>query len=224
MNINTKEYWEERFATGHWESRDGRNQTRGFAKAQIHYIKRALPGWRGGSLLDFGCGTGDAFPLYLDAFRGANLIGSDISSAAIEKCRRDYGTIANFIVGIEKDIPSVDLIVVSNVLEHLTDYESVARTLVAKCADLFITVPFREYIPDGPKHEHVNRFDENSFQGLNVIERNAFECPGWSEYGVDLWKNVYLKNLLRPIFFKPIRRRRLQIIYHIRGARAGMKV
>lgn len=38
-NINTKQYWEERFMTGDWESKGGENQTKQFAESQIKYIE-----------------------------------------------------------------------------------------------------------------------------------------------------------------------------------------
>lgn len=95
MNINTKNYWENRFATGDWEDKLGRNQTRQFAETQKQYLKIA-PGFSG-TLLDFGCGLGDAMPIYRTAYPHASLIGMDISEAACRKCKEKYGSFAHFL-------------------------------------------------------------------------------------------------------------------------------
>ena len=53
--------------------------------------------------------------------------------------------------------PDADIIVTSNVLEHLEDYLEVARTLLARCGRLFIAMPYREQPMD---REHVRSCDE----------------------------------------------------------------
>ena len=61
-NINTKEYWEKRFSTGDWEKSKGKTQTEDFAKSQVKYLNISKN--FSGTILDFGCGLGDAFPVY----------------------------------------------------------------------------------------------------------------------------------------------------------------
>src|ERR1035437_8072308 len=124
MQINSKEYWEARFSLGDWEDRGGREQTKVFTQTQRMHLK--LPPAFSGTLLDFGCGLGDAMPLHHAAYPNATLIGVDVSGAAIAKCITEYGRIAKYIEGDHSSVPDVDVIIASNVLEHLSDDVSVA--------------------------------------------------------------------------------------------------
>jgi len=87
-NINTKSYWNNRFAYGDWEQKRGRNQTKQFAVSQIPKLN--IPENFSGTILDFGCGLGDAFSIYRKAYPKATLIGLDISKEAINKCKETY--------------------------------------------------------------------------------------------------------------------------------------
>lgn len=219
MNINTREYWDERFASGDWERKQGRSQTADFAAAQVPYLVAALGHEFSGTLLDFGCGCGDAFPVYRRAFPDSKLIGSDIASTAIDKARASYGDIGTFLVGTEREVPDVDVIVTSNVLEHLTDDRHIVRILRSKCHDLFITVPHREVLAVDGRSEHVNSYTDDSFAELGVNARHVFHCPGWQQVGFELWREVYFKNIVRFVLGRPTRRRKRQVMFHIRGAR-----
>ena len=219
MNINTKNYWEERFATGDWDVKQGREQTRRFALAQVRYLR--IPRDFAGTILDFGCGLGDAMPVYRAAYPRASLMGIDISDAAIAQCRTRYGRIARFLQGDHRDVPPVDVIIASNVFEHLSDDLAIARHLLALCADLFIVTPYRETIYPGT--EHINSYDEEHFAGLGPCGCQVFCSRGWSQYGWKLWFRVYAKNLLRPVFGRARVTRRKQILFHFprRTAAAG---
>ena len=76
MNINTKSYWDKRFVSGDWEQKQGRSQTRNFAISQIP--KLSIDREFSGILLDFGCGLGDALPIYKKFYPKAKLMGIDI--------------------------------------------------------------------------------------------------------------------------------------------------
>ncbi|MCW5558497.1 MAG: hypothetical protein KIT22_11790, partial [Verrucomicrobiae bacterium] len=93
-NINTREYWDARFASGDWELKDGRSQTAGFARAQIPRF--GIPDDFAGTLVDFGCGLGDSFPLYRRQFPRARLVGVEISESAVASCQSRYGGLAEF--------------------------------------------------------------------------------------------------------------------------------
>lgn len=208
-NINTKSYWDNRFVTGDWEAKLGRNQTREFAISQIKHlnISRDFKG----TILDFGCGLGDAFPIYKETFPNARLIGLDISEEGVKKCKEIYSYIAEFICGDYRDVPKVDIIIASNVFKHLTDDISIAKNLLIKCRQLNIIVPYKEKIISGS--EHINTYDENYFHDLDKYEYKIFVSGGWSQYGVSLIYHLYLKNILRPLFGKPIAKRAKQIIF-----------
>jgi cyclopropane fatty-acyl-phospholipid synthase-like methyltransferase len=82
ININTKKYWDNRFEQN-WEKQNGRLQTQSFAESQMTLLE--LSSDFSGTILDFGCGLGDAMPVYKRSFPKAKLIGVDISSVGIKK-------------------------------------------------------------------------------------------------------------------------------------------
>lgn len=211
-NINTREYWERRFSSGDWENASGRVQTRDFAEALVPHL--GLDETFRGTLLDFGCGLGDAMPVYRRHFPRAKILGMDISEYAMRECRQCYGNIAQFTQGEAAQAPEADIIVASNVLEHLDDDIGVARMLLAKCRHLFIVVPYREWPMD---KEHVRNYDNSSFSELKPIRRTVFTSRSWSESGLRLWRRIYLKNLVRTLAARRRHRRGLQIMYEFKS-------
>jgi SAM-dependent methyltransferase len=214
MNINTKAYWDGRFGSGDWEENGGRKQTRSFALGMVKQLE--LPRTFAGSILDFGCGLGDALPVYRRHFPNAKLIGMDVSDQAVRKCQASYGGIAEFLVGDHTSVPEVDAILASNVLEHLTNDEDIAACLLGRCRDLFIQVPYRQVLVPGG--EHVNAYDESAFHSLGVHCYRVFACPGWSEYGWSRWVNLHLRNVHRALVGVPRAPRSKQILYHLVNA------
>ena len=216
-NVNTKAYWDERFASGGWESNRGRQQTADFARGQIPFLR--IPADFAGTLLDFGCGLGDAFPLYRHHYPRATLIGMDLSASAIALCRRDYGRIATFWQGDHTVVPHADIIIASNVFEHLSDDRQVAETLLTACASLKIIVPYKEYpltYKPPPGSEHINiHYDEASFRELGPCESTVFPCRCWSEFGFKLWYHIFFWNVLRRMLGRPQRPRKMQILFHL---------
>ena len=216
-NVNTKAYWDNRFASGDWEEKNGCWQTQSFARGQIPHLN--IPRDFAGTILDFGCGLGDALPVYRQHFQKARLMGMDISSQAVELCRKKYGQWASFFQGTADDVPAgVDVIIASNVLEHLDEDIEVARILRGKCADLYIVVPYREAPLFG---EHVHSYDRNHFSALGPCTQKVFACRGWSSYGRERWLQIYFKNVFRYLLCRPLRRRNLQILFHFKGSGAG---
>ena len=211
-NINTQEYWEQRFSSGDWEANRGRWQTASFARGHLPYL--GIPRNFAGVMLDFGCGLGDAMPIYRESFPKARLMGVDISPRAIELCQQKYGNMATFMQGDFRVVPPVDIIIASNVLEHLSQDRAVVRTLLSRCKDLYIIVPYKEW-PLYP--EHVNTYDENYFPGLSDYEWKVFPCEGWSSYGRHLWYEIRIKNIVRYLLGRQLLRRAMQIMFHFRG-------
>ena len=74
--MNTTQRWEDYFRHG-WEQNNGRSQTHLFAR---HFLKRVrLPPWAR-TLLDVGCGMGDAMPEFYARYPNLRLTGCDVSS------------------------------------------------------------------------------------------------------------------------------------------------
>lgn len=215
-NINTKSYWDSRFSSGDWEQKDGRSQTIDFALSQIS--KFDIPKTFSGTILDFGCGLGDALQIYRKAWPESKLLGFDISIEAIKKCQQKYGKLGKFINGSSKDVPKVDIIIASNVFEHLTGYIAIAEELLTKCNTLYIIVPYKEIIHLNPDHEHVNSFTENSFNEISKnISFKIYKSRGWGEDGMNLYINVYLKNIIRIVFGRELRYKASQIMFKIQA-------
>ena len=211
-NLNTKDYWDNRFGTGDWEDKLGRDQTRNFAISQIKHL--GISKDFSGVILDFGCGLGDAFPIYKKAFPKARLIGLDISEEAIKKCNEYFGHLADFICGTHDDVPPVDIIISSNVFEHLSDDKEKAKHLLQKCNQLFIIVPYNEINYNNPKHEHVNFYNEFYFEDLACSKSyKIFISKGWGHTGINLYYYVYLKNIARILLKRPTIKRWKQIMF-----------
>jgi SAM-dependent methyltransferase len=216
-NINSQPYWDRRFSSGDWEKKNGRSQTRSFARGLLPHLR--LKRNFNGSILDFGCGLGDAIPIYRSHFPRARLLGLDISPSGVIECRRKFGDHAEFIQGSTAEVPpGIDVIIASNVMEHLDSDVEVVRELLQKCSDLYVLVPYREspLIP-----EHIRSYDENHFAGVGPCACKVFACRGWSEYGLGLWYGIRLINVYRFFANRPLRRRAMQMLVHLQGARHG---
>lgn len=211
-NINTKAYWDERFSIGDWSRQGGHIQTRHFAEAQLPLLE--INHQFSGTICDFGCGAGDAFRVYRAAFPLATLIGIDFSPEAIRLCRRNYAEIATFIEGDVADVPRMDIIICSNVLEHLECDEDMLVELRARCKRLIIIVPLNERVLS---KEHLRRYQTDSFSKFSPIRAIPFYARGWSAFGSDLVFNVYLKNVARWILGRPLRYQRRQVLFEFRG-------
>jgi ubiquinone/menaquinone biosynthesis C-methylase UbiE len=206
ININTKEYWENRFSKN-WK-KSGKQQTTEYAIANIKNLP-LKPDFKG-TILDFGCAMGDAIPIYSQHFPQAKLIGFDISEIAIEVCRKKYGLIADFYVGSIKDIPSVDVIIASHVMEHITNDKLIVLELLEKCVDMFVFVPHQEtplFV------EHVNYYSYDYYDDMPVIERKVFKV----QYKARLPFQEFLKNLLKLKFTRSYIFSKQIIMFHFSG-------
>ena len=212
-NVNSAEYWNHRFGTGDWARLGGFHQTQWFAQAQVgHY---GIDMTFAGSLCDFGCGAGDAFPVYSRAFPSATLIGVDFAADGIELAKQRYGKLAQFVCGDIAQVPVVDVIVCSNVIEHIEDDVALARQLLQRCARLLVVVPYRER---DLISEHLRSYDEHSFDALSPLRYKIFTTRGWSEYGLELYWDIYAKNVPRALLRRPLRVRNRQILFEFRGS------
>lgn len=211
-NINTKSYWNSRFITGDWEVKGGRNQTRNFALSQIKHLE--IEKDYTGTILDFGCGLGDAFPIYKKTFPDAKLFGLDISEEAVKKCIEHYGHLASFICGTYANVPNVDIIIASNIFEHLLDDKKIAQELLLKCLQLYIIVPYNEPRHNNSQHEHINSYNEYSFNNItDKMNYKIFISKGWGPDGIALYYDLYFKNIGRLLLGRKKIERPKQIMF-----------
>lgn len=214
-NVNSVDYWNHRFASGDWAQHGGFSQTRQFAEAQIPLLD--LPRSFSGRLCDFGCGAGDAIPVYRQAFPSAELIGIDFSHDAIRLCEERYGDIAQFRCCGAGDVPRVEAIICSNVLEHIDNDEAVLDALLARCEKAFVIVPYKERELCS---EHVRTYEDDAFSQFSPVRTVVFQSKGWSAFGWDLYVEIRLKNVFRWLLGRKLRYQNKQILFEFRGTHA----
>lgn len=207
-NINTIDYWNTRFGSGDWANKGGYSQTQLFAEAQMPFLH--IPADFTGSICDFGCGAGDSFPVYHRAWPKAKLLGIDFSASAIKLCEERYGKVAEFVCGDISSLAKVDVIICSNVLEHLDNDTSVVEKLLKQCKTLYVIVPYKEHpLSD----EHIRSYDKNSFATFPVQRKVIFLSRGWSFLGLQLYWDIYLKNIARFLLGRNLCYQRRQILF-----------
>ena len=210
LNINTKKYWNQRFASGNWKENGGVEETIIFAESQIPRLK--LSKEFSGTILDFGCALGDAIPVLKNSFPKAKFIGIDFSQSAIEQCIEKHGDIADFIVGTYVDVPDTDIIISSNVFEHLSNDKEIVKFLKNKCKELYTFTPYNERI--NAKEEHVNSYTLNYFKSISKnYTYEIFKVKGYAPSFLSTLYNIYFKNIFRRLVGIQTLRPVLQIMY-----------
>lgn len=180
-NINSEEYWEERFATGDWERKQGREQSLFFYRvAMSHFPEWFKEDIRANrlSICDLGCAEGEGANLFGESFPESSVTGADISEAALERARFAYPK-QNFI---KEDINNFqnkfDVIFSSNTLEHFSDADKIMKKLFKSCGKYFaLLLPFKEY---DRIDEHFFTFDYSTFslfeEGFDLVFFREIDC------------------------------------------------
>jgi 2-polyprenyl-3-methyl-5-hydroxy-6-metoxy-1,4-benzoquinol methylase len=120
------------------------------------------------SVIDVGCGTGELLGRLSEELRAARLVGIDFAEAAITRARIRVPN-AEFVIGDLYDLPEgqrFELVLCTEVLEHVSRPESAVRALVRACSpfgNIVVTVP------DGAIDDwdgHVNFWNEDQFRAF----------------------------------------------------------
>ena len=164
MNLNTEEYWENRF-NDDWKSKFGPEQT------LLHYtiLMDYLPNWiketiseNKYSICDMGCGMGEGANEIHNSFPQSKVYGMDFSQSAIDIASQNYKN--ENLIFFKGDILNVsydfDVIITSHTLEHFSNPFEICENLSKHCKYLIITVPFRE---ENLWKEHEFSFGYSSF-------------------------------------------------------------
>lgn len=79
-----------------------------FARARIVHLARRLRqlGRRPSTVLDFGCGTGDSTPLFLEELGVENVVGVDVSERSLDVARQRHGSDRARFVPLREFSPS----------------------------------------------------------------------------------------------------------------------
>ncbi len=155
-----------------------------------------------GKILDIGCGSGDFLGL-LKADRRNTLCGMDVSSAALAIASHKGFVHKMFIGDLTKreDIPKdvFDVIVASEVLEHIDDYKLAMRNISCILRNggyLLITVPFRQkyWTSHDDFSGHVRRFEPDELE--DALRKDGFSITTSYSWGRLIY-NAYYHLFLR---------------------------
>jgi SAM-dependent methyltransferase len=194
METNSKEYWENRFATKSWENNGGGAQSVFFVRMAM----RIFPKWvvdeiNANSLevCDVGCAEGEGTAYLKEYFPHSKLTGIDFSQTAVDKAHKSFPDVVFKCEDILSLSAKYDVIFISNVLEHFKEPYPVLEELAEHSGKyLAVFVPFREY---KRVSEHFFTFDYDSFPeeigGMKFEYMAIIDCadePGSSWSGAEM--------------------------------------
>lgn len=173
--INSKQYWEDRFSSEDWSANAGPAQTKYFADLFldnipqwfIHYVQENKF-----SVLDLGCAEGDGTNVLSSFWK--NISGADISESAILKASRKYPNIHFEVQNVYQLTQDWDVIFISNVLEHFEKpFDILVEISKHTRRAVVIMVPFEE---TADVKEHFAKFDFCNIpvrlNGMSLIYHN----------------------------------------------------
>lgn len=160
-NINSKEYWDNRFDKD-WLVMQGEEQTEFFARIALEL----MPSWFRKkvsadrlTVCDFGCAMGQAVA-FLARELQTEVSGADFSKNAVKEAGIRYPEHEFFCADIsEENVCSrvFDVGYISNVLEHIDQPWEAAQNILSCIEKYFLVlIPFRETMF---VEEHCNKFD-----------------------------------------------------------------
>jgi len=133
-------------------------------------------------LLDLGCGDGSLIAELSRRIK-ADLTGADISGPAIEIARRNVPG-ATFLQ-LDLNAPSLpgryDVVVLSEVLEHIEDDEAVLRQAAAAAPHVVISVPGGPADKVDRRYGHFRNYAGNLLK--EKLERTGFEVIYYRRWG-----------------------------------------
>lgn len=146
-------------------------------------LMKTLSGLEMESLLDVGCGEGYKTAMARDWF-DVPVRGADLSAAACARAGEIYGVAADVvdIVNLPYRDESVDVVVCSEVLEHVPDFkQGLSELLRVSRRAVVITVPLdsprkaKRNLERGVPHAHIHAFDRKGrdFQGFPNVETRS---------------------------------------------------
>lgn len=182
--INSKQYWESRFATD-WESNYGREQSRFFAQLAVEHLPvwfRRVVATEKMSICDWGCAEGDGTDVLASFFGRGKLTGIDFSETAIENSRLYYPDLdlrtENWL-DTQENFQQYDVVFSSNTLEHFHRPYEVLKDIAQRAKKLIVLVlPYREFKRIDEHHytflaENIPLIIDTS---LTLIHADVIDC------------------------------------------------
>jgi SAM-dependent methyltransferase len=143
------------------------------------------------SVLDVGCGTGETLRVLRDAVHPTRMVGVDLSPAVIESNRRLMPYAEFHAVDVRTALldERFDLIVASEVLEHIDDYSQALTHLRRMCAGhMVVTVPAGPIFPIDHHMGHVQHFTPDEL--ARALAKASFEVRVSWQWGFP-WHSLY---------------------------------
>lgn len=143
------------------------------------------------SLLDVGCGPGQLLAAFRERFGTRRLAGIDLSPAVIEANKRAMPSAEFHVLDIASGHLSdrFDLVVCSEVLEHIADSERALQNIRKMCSgSLIVTVPAGRVFPIDRAMGHHRHFTRAML--TDVLERSGFRVSVLWSWGFP-WHTAY---------------------------------
>jgi len=162
--LNSKEYWEARFASKDWDVNGGKEQALFFAKLACSlmpdFLKKDLleNAW---TVIDVGCASGEGTAYFAEQFPSCHFIGQDFSESAIQSAKEAFDNCEFAVSDVYKDSMAADVVYSSNTLEHLQNPQEIMVRMCQHAKNYVVhLLPFEDplRIP-----EHINIFSLDSF-------------------------------------------------------------
>ncbi|MEG1925738.1 MAG: glycosyltransferase [Ruthenibacterium sp.] len=163
-NINTSEYWDNRFSKKSWEDNHGDEQSKFFSELMIEM----MPQWlkteiesNKYTICDMGCAIGGGTEILAKEFENSKVTGIDFSKTAVDKAKKNHTNCEFYAEDIFDFSRHFDIVTSSNTLEHLTDYKKAMDKLFENSEKYLVLL-----LPLDDKfgyEEHVNSFTFDSF-------------------------------------------------------------
>ena len=143
------------------------------------------------SVLDVGCGTGETLRALHEALHPERLVGVDLSPAVVESNRRRL-PFADFVAADVTAGPldeQFDLIVATEVLEHIEAYPQAIANLRRMCrGHVIVTVPSGTIYPIDRHMGHRQHFSPASI--AEELRKASFEVSVLWQWGFP-WHSIY---------------------------------
>lgn len=143
------------------------------------------------SVLDVGCGEGSLLQSLGLTGKDLEIHGEDISEKAIKlaKSKIENGTFKVMDVSKKSLDKKFDLVICSEVLEHIEDDVSAIKNLHKMSEYIIITVPIGKMGAEDLQVGHVRRYSKNEM--VNKLENAGFEIIKLREWGFPFYSPLY---------------------------------
>lgn len=161
-------------------------------------------------ILDVGCGNGHLISKIKSTFPIFNLFGTDVSQIAIEDAKRKYPIADFWIADYSRDIPErskkFDIIILSEVIEHVEDQQTLIRNLyklLKETGTLYLsTQSGKRYKMDREVLGHLRHYSKSDIYTL--LENNKFLITSFKQTGFPV---LNIQKILVEIFFKSVKKK-----------------